>query len=41
MSIEENKAIASRSIELWNTGNLVIVDELYAKNFVSHGALPK
>lgn len=38
MSVEENKAIASRAVEeLWNKNNLAVVDELYATNFVSHG----
>ncbi len=38
MSVEENKAIASRYLEeLMNKGNLAVVDELYATNFVAHG----
>ncbi len=39
MSVEENKAIERRlTEELWNKGNLAVVDELYATNFVSHGS---
>ena len=30
------KDIINRSKEMWNTGNLNIVDEIYAKNFVNH-----
>lgn len=38
MSVEEDKTIASRYLEeLWNKGNLAILDELYATNFVTHG----
>ena len=36
MSAEENKTIVHRAEELWNTGNLAIADEVYAKNFVNH-----
>ncbi len=30
------KALINRSKEMWNTGNLKIVDEIYAQNFVNH-----
>ena len=33
---EELKAIIKRSIEMWNTGNLNIIDEIYAHDFVNH-----
>ena len=35
--LEENKAIVRRNLEeFWSTGNMDIVDELYATNFVNH-----
>jgi len=35
--LEKNKAIVRRNVdEFWNTGNMNIVDELYATNFVNH-----
>lgn len=41
MSIEENKALARRSVdEIWGKGSLAAVDELYAADFVWHWALP-
>jgi predicted ester cyclase len=37
MSVEENKAIARRfNDELWNKGNLDIIDELMAEDLVAH-----
>jgi steroid delta-isomerase-like uncharacterized protein len=33
---EDLKAIIKRSVEAWNTGDLTIVDEIYAKDFVNH-----
>jgi steroid delta-isomerase-like uncharacterized protein len=37
MSVEENKAIARRSLEeVWNQGNLDIVEELFASDYVYH-----
>ncbi len=37
MSLEENKAIARRwNDEIWNKGNMAVVDELMATNFVWH-----
>jgi steroid delta-isomerase-like uncharacterized protein len=33
---EELKAIIKRSIEMWNTGNLNIINEIYAHDFVNH-----
>ena len=35
---EENKAIIHRLIRELNKGNLDICDELYAEDFVNHGA---
>ncbi len=41
MSIEENKAIELRFLEeVVNKGNLAVIDELCAANFVDHTALP-
>lgn len=37
MSIEENKALARRSVEdVWGKGSLGAIDELYATDFVWH-----
>jgi steroid delta-isomerase-like uncharacterized protein len=37
MSVEENKAIARRYIEeVWNQGNLAVLDELLTPDFVIH-----
>ena len=36
MGIGANKALASRYIELWNTGNLALADEVLALDFVDH-----
>lgn len=36
MSIEENKALIRRYVELWSTGNLALADEIFAENFVDH-----
>ena len=33
---EENKAIIGRFTELWNTGNLVIADEIFSSGFINH-----
>ena len=41
MSIEENKAVARRwNDEIWDKGNLAIIDELFASDFVWHHAPP-
>jgi steroid delta-isomerase-like uncharacterized protein len=32
----ENKAIVERLVELWNTGDLSIADEIFAADFVNH-----
>jgi len=34
---EANKAIVLRGVELWNTGNLAIADEIFAADYVNHG----
>lgn len=36
MSTEDNKSMVDRAEELWNTGNMAIADEIYAKDFVNH-----
>jgi steroid delta-isomerase-like uncharacterized protein len=36
MSTEENKTIVRRSIEEFNQGNLAVIDELFAPDFVYH-----
>lgn len=36
MTEEEMKARAERSLEIYNEGNLVLIDELYTPEFVSH-----
>ena len=38
MSTEENKAIASRIIEIWNQENLSVVDEIFAPDCVRHAS---
>ena len=41
MSVEENKAIEQRFFEeVVNNGNLAVIDELFAANFIDHTALP-
>jgi steroid delta-isomerase-like uncharacterized protein len=38
---EENKALVRREIEeCWHRGNLMVVDEIYAANFVDHSPFP-
>ena len=40
MSLEENKVIVNRSTEgLWNKGDMAVIDELYATDFVIHDPL--
>jgi len=40
MSLEENKVIVNRSTEgLWNKGNMAVIDELYATDFIIHDPL--
>jgi predicted ester cyclase len=38
MSVEANKAIALRYWEAWKTGNLAIIDEIFATDYVFHDA---
>ena len=33
---DTNKAIIGRVVELWNTGNMAIADEIYGADFVNH-----
>jgi steroid delta-isomerase-like uncharacterized protein len=41
MSTEQNKSIARRWIEEgWNRGNLAVVDQIYAPNYVQHEPAP-
>jgi steroid delta-isomerase-like uncharacterized protein len=40
MSTEENKAIVRRNFEeAWNKGNLAVVDELFALDYIGHFAV--
>ncbi len=41
MSLQSNKALAARAIEIWSTGNIKEVDEVYASNCVSHHLDPQ
>lgn len=36
METEANKEIVRRYMELWNTGNLALADEVIAQNFIDH-----
>src|SRR5947209_19109562 len=36
MNIEANKAIVRKYLELWDTGNLALADEVLAPHFVDH-----
>ncbi len=36
MNSEEMKALGRRIAQAWNEGNLQIIDEVYAPNFVNH-----
>ncbi len=41
MSVEENKALVRREIdEGWHKGNLRVVDDIYAADFVDHSPFP-
>ena len=41
MSVEEKKALVHREIdEGWHKGNLVVVNEIYAANFIDHSPFP-
>lgn len=37
MSAEENRELLERRLELWQTGNIDLVDELFAPDYVMHG----
>ena len=42
MSTEQNKSIVRRWVEEgWNKGNLAVIDQLYAPNYVEHGIQPE
>jgi steroid delta-isomerase-like uncharacterized protein len=42
MSIEQNKSIVRRWVEEgWNKGNLALIDQLFAPNFVQHEPPPE
>ncbi len=34
--LEQNKVVTERATELWNTGDLALVDEIHAADFVNH-----
>jgi predicted SnoaL-like aldol condensation-catalyzing enzyme len=36
MTVEENKAVVRRYIEMWNTGNISLADEILAPNYVDY-----
>ena len=36
MSLEQNKALSQRAIELWSSGNAAAVDEIFAPNYVNY-----
>jgi steroid delta-isomerase-like uncharacterized protein len=36
VSIEDNKTVVRRYVELWETGNLVLADEILAAEYVDH-----
>lgn len=36
MSIEENKRLAARAIEIWSTGDVAVADEIFAPGYVNH-----
>ena len=36
MGVEENKLLVKRYLELWNTGDPAIADEIFAPNYVDH-----
>lgn len=36
MDTEANKAVVRRYMEMWNTGNVVLADELLAPTYVDH-----
>lgn len=41
MSTQENKAIIHRLVEgFWNEGNVEVMDEVFAANFVHHNPAP-
>ncbi len=39
MSVEANKAIVSRYLEMWNTGNVALADEVLAPTYVDYAHL--
>jgi steroid delta-isomerase-like uncharacterized protein len=40
MSLEQNKAVITRLVDFINTGNLAIVDEVVAPDYVEHDPFP-
>jgi steroid delta-isomerase-like uncharacterized protein len=41
MSAEENKAIVRRYVEeVFNQGNIRVIDELFAPDYMNHGSIP-
>ena len=42
MSIEQNKSIVRRWIEeVWNKGNVAVIDEVYAPDYIQHEPAPE
>jgi steroid delta-isomerase-like uncharacterized protein len=42
MSAEQNKSIVRRWVEEgWNTGNMAVIDQVYAPNFIQHEPAPE
>jgi len=35
-TVEKNKAIVMRCLEVWNKGDMAVADEIYADNFIRH-----
>jgi steroid delta-isomerase-like uncharacterized protein len=40
MSLEENKALVRRQVDVWNTGDLSALDEVFAADLVNHDPPP-
>ncbi len=37
MSVETNRALLQRRLELWNSGELALIDHLFSPDYVMHG----
>lgn len=40
MSVEENKALNRHLVDAWNKGNMAVIDELLASDFLFHSPPP-